>query len=139
MNDREMLLSFFTISRQGTKRVPHSRKGTNIRSNNLHTTLSRDGSTRRSTSRAQPTCNGIRATHSTNALTINSLRTQQSSSQRSPGEFSRTESPTPQGEAPANPDVFVSSRTQPTRIIYAVTIEMVLKTYPVRCRVAWLP
>ena len=55
MNGRKMLLPFFTISQQGTKTVPHSIKGTNIRRNNLRMTLSRESATRRPTSRTTRT------------------------------------------------------------------------------------
>ena len=55
MNERKMLLSFFTISRRGTKRAPHNIQGANIQSNNLRGTLSRHSFTRRTTSRATRT------------------------------------------------------------------------------------
>jgi len=50
--------------------------------------------------RAKPLCNDIRTTHSRNAPTMNTLRTQQFGSRRRPGEFSQIESPTRQGFHP---------------------------------------
>lgn len=67
--------------------------------------------------RTHPTCNSIRAIRSTNELTTNALRTQQFSSQRRSGEFSRVESPTRQGEAPVYPDASVSSLDHPAGAI----------------------
>ncbi len=102
-------------------------------------TLSRDGTTRHPTARATHTaytCNGIRATRSTNALTMNALRTQQFSSQRRPGEFSQTESPARQGEAPVYPDASVSSRDHPAGIISAEMIVMVVQPHPAGGKVA---
>ena len=55
VKERKMLLSFFTISRQGTKRVPHNIQGAIIQSNNLRGTLSRESFTRRTTARATRT------------------------------------------------------------------------------------
>src|SRR5258708_40156797 len=65
MNEQKMLLSFLTISRQGTKRGPHNIKGTNIRSNNLRMMLSRDCTTRRPISRATRTAYMQRYTSNT--------------------------------------------------------------------------
>ena len=133
-----MLLSFLTISQQGTKRVPHSIKGITYEGTTyarrfpgialrdaLHHAL-----------RAHPTCNGIRATRSTDALTMNTLHTQRFSSQRRPGEFSRSESPTRQGEAPVYPDASVSSRDHRAGIISAEMIVMVVQPHPAGGRVA---
>ena len=86
--------------------------------------------------RTQPTCNGIQATRSTNALTLNALRTRQFGSQRRPGEFSRSESPTRQGEAPVYPDASVSSRDHRAGIISAEMIVMVVQPQPLGGRVA---
>jgi len=138
MNRRKMLLSFLTISQQGTKRVPHSIKGITYEGTTyarrfpgialrdaLHHAL-----------RAHPTCNGIRATRSTDALTMNTLHTQRFSSQRRPGEFSRSESPTQQGEVPVYPDSSVSSLDHPAGIISAEMIVMVVQPHPAGGRVA---
>jgi hypothetical protein len=75
-------------------------------------------------------------THSRNALTLNALRIQQFSSQRRPGEFSRSESPTRQGEAPVYPDASVSSLDHPAGIITAEMIVMVMQPHPARGKVA---
>src|SRR5260370_1425662 len=86
--------------------------------------------------RAQPMCNGIRATQSTNAPTMNTLHTRHFSSQSRPGEFSRTESPTRQGEAPVNPDASISSLDQRAGTISAEMMVMVVQSHPAGGRVA---
>jgi hypothetical protein len=63
MNERKMLLSFFTISRRGTKRAPHNIRGTNIQSNNLRGALSRDSFTKCTTSHATRTAYGQQHTN----------------------------------------------------------------------------
>ena len=67
---------------------------------------------------------------------MNTLRIQRFSSQRSPGEFSRTESPTRQGGSPVYPDASVASRDHPAGITSAEMIVMVVQPHPVRGRVA---
>jgi hypothetical protein len=84
----------------------------------------------------QPTCNDIQETHSRNTLTLNTLRKRQFGSQRRPGEFSRTESPTRQGGTPVYPEASVSSRDQPAGMISAEMIVMVVQPHPLRRRVA---
>jgi hypothetical protein len=86
--------------------------------------------------REHPTCNSIRATRSTNALTMNALHRRQLSSQRWSGEFSRVKSPARQGEAPVYPEAFVSSRDHPAGITSAKMVVMVVQLSPTGGKVA---
>jgi len=133
-----MLLSFFPISLQGTKTVPYSRKGTTYEGK-TYTRLFPGMALRDALHhalRAHPTYNGIRATQSTNAPTMNTLHTQQFSSQRWPEEFSRTESPARQGEAPVYPDASVTSLDHRAGTISAEMIVMVVQPHPAGGRIA---
>ena len=67
---------------------------------------------------------------------MNTLRTQQFSSQRRPGEFSRTESPARQGKAPVYPDASVSSLDHRAGTISAEMIVMVVQPHPAGGRIA---
>jgi hypothetical protein len=133
-----MLLSFFPMSRPGTKRVPHSIKGTNIRRNNLRMTLYRDSFTRRPTSRSTRTAYMQRYTSNTIHERAYDERTTYTTVQFSTParRVLSVREPCATEFHPVYPDVFVSSLDHPTGTISAEMIVMVVQPHPARGSVA---